>query len=425
MIATFGGSASLASDHADPTWLPANRAEANLTDLFFFPDGDRYVAILNARPTLTAPPPYKLKPYTYEISIDTRSAVRFPAAASAPGTACRTSQELRDDVAAQPYSAEAQQLNGDCLRYGGTVADPAGIRADVSMVFALENDATLRAENVKIEGLRPTPVFVFDDLSLAKLRRDPARYADAIIVYAGVRDDPFIFPRFFNANAVSIVVSIPKSAFATTSQDWLLWGASRHARNGKKIDHVGRSNRTQVARFDVLNTKEPGQHLKVLRDVTAFRVKVQDFLKEVVRPASNLNQLSGFLLRGYDYAPDVMIFTTRHPPGFPNGRLLTDDVARITCENGDCPLLENSYIDSRAFPRAIRNDKPFLTEFPYLAPRWPYRPQPFVGSPWHYFRAHLLWPLIIILTALLAFSVWRRWACKRLAIPKTRPGESR
>jgi hypothetical protein len=53
---------------------------------------------------------------------------------------------------------------------------------------------------------------------------------------------------------------------------------------------------------------------------------------------------------------------------------LTDDVALLTCEQGDCPLIENSFIDSKEWPRATVNDKPFLTEFPYLAEPWPSTP---------------------------------------------------
>ena len=408
-----------ASDHADPAWLSNTKQEANLTGLFFFPVGDRYVAILNTRPTLTAPPPYNLKPYTFTIDIDTHSAVQFPPPAPPPPPAPLPMPAPPAGVAPAPtpapVSAAAQALNGDFARYGGRVVNPAGIGPDVSFTFALENDATLRPEKLTIVGLDPqVPVQVFNDSNLYNLRTNPDVYKNSIWVYTGVRDDPFIFPKFFNANIVTMIVSVPKSAFRTTSQDWLLWGVSKRARNGEKIDHVGRSNRTQLGRFDILNTAEPNRHVKILRDATAARVKVQDFLKEVLRPVSNLNQLSGFLLRSYDYAPDVMIFSTRYPAHFPNGRQLEDDVARITCDNGDCPLQENSYIDSKAYPRATKNDKPFLTDFPYLAERWAWRPQPFTGSPWHWFIAHLFWPLVLIVTLFLAFRVWRRRTCARL-----------
>jgi hypothetical protein len=35
-----------------------------------------------------------------------------------------------------------------------------------------------------------------------------------------------------------------------------------------------------------------------------------------------------------------------------------DDVALLTCEQGDCPLQDNSFIDSNQWSRATVNDKP-------------------------------------------------------------------
>jgi hypothetical protein len=83
-----------------------------------------------------------------------------------------------------------------------------------------------------------------------------------------------------------------------------------------------------------------------------------------------------FKLRPYDNFPDVMIYTNQYPIGFPNGRKLTDDVGALTCDQGDCALVEGSYIDSPQYPRATVNDKPFLKEFPYLAEPWPTSPPP-------------------------------------------------
>jgi hypothetical protein len=65
-----------------------------------------------------------------------------------------------------------------------------------------------------------------------------------------------------------------------------------------------------------------------------------------------------------------MIYTNRFPPGFPNGRFLTDDVAAITCSTGDCILQELSFIEG-GWPRATVNDKPFLDDWPFLAEPWP------------------------------------------------------
>jgi hypothetical protein len=82
-----------------------------------------------------------------------------------------------------------------------------------------------------------------------------------------------------------------------------------------------------------------------------------------------------FNIRPYDLVPDVMIYTTRVPEGFPNGRRLEDDVAGLTCSVGDCVLQEIAFIEG-GWPRETINDKPFLDDFPYLAETWPDSPPP-------------------------------------------------
>ena len=82
-----------------------------------------------------------------------------------------------------------------------------------------------------------------------------------------------------------------------------------------------------------------------------------------------------FQIRKYDLVPDVMIYADRFPAGYPNGRLLTDDVVAQTCAFGDCLLQEISYIEG-GWPRATTNDRPFLDDWPYLAEPWPERPEP-------------------------------------------------
>jgi hypothetical protein len=86
--------------------------------------------------------------------------------------------------------------------------------------------------------------------------------SEAIRVWTGVRDDPFIFPRFFGTNIVAMVLRIPISSFPEGQQDWLIWGTSR--RGDKQIDHVGRSNRTMLPRLDRLNKLPPNKHVAAL-----------------------------------------------------------------------------------------------------------------------------------------------------------------
>ena len=105
-----------------------------------------------------------------------------------------------------------------------------------------------------------------------------------------------------------------------------------------------------------------------------------------------------FQIRKYDLVPDVMIYTNRFPAGFPNGRLLTDDVNAILCTTGDCLLQELSFIEGD-WPRATKNDKDFLPDWPYLAEPWADKQEPAPST-------RSIWPYIIAIGLLLAFLIW-------------------
>jgi len=310
----------LASDHADPTDL--TDPYANITGLFFFPKGDQYTMIFNVRRSLTAPKPYDLSPYEYVVNIDLTTPVTF-------------------------------DKEEDRARYGGTIATPDKIHPDVTFTIHLNDDTTLKDMNVK--GLK-----------------DPNR----IRTFFGVRDDPFIFPRFFNVNVISMVMSIPKDAFPAGQQDFILWGTT--SKNGVEFDHVGRSIRTQLPRFFWINTSPPSEHVKILMEKKEKIDKVYNFFRNnkewYSKAVADLMETS-FLIRKYDLVADVMVYTDRLPPGYPNGRLLTDDVVAQTCGFGDCLLRDLSFIEGN-WPRATVNDKPFLDDFPYEAEPWPDKAEP-------------------------------------------------
>ncbi len=318
--------AARASDHADPITL--ENLEAGLTGLFFWPEGDQMILVLGTRRSLSAGGPYDLEPYAFTVYMDLHTQVAY------------------DDPA-------------DLARYGGTVVHPEGIQPDVTIRLRLNDDATVKEKT--ITGL-PDP--------------------DAIRVWTGPRDDPFIFPRFFGTNVIALVFSIPMSEFPPDQRDWLLWGTSSWAESGKEIDHVGRANRTQNGRLDFLNTLPPNEHVAALQEMATKRKRLENTLMRVSMPLANLFHLQ-LQLYPYDLTdPDVMIYTNRRPPGFPNGRMLPDDVAYLTCQTGDCTLMALSYAESSQFPRATVNDKPFLTEFPYLAEPWPEKPPKPVPHPY-------------------------------------------
>jgi hypothetical protein len=309
-------SAIRASDHADPMNL--QDPEANITGLFFFPHGDQMVLVFNVRRSLRNPKPYNLEPYEYVINMDLKTPVTF-------------------------------ENEANNARYGGTIATPGEIHVDAAITVHLNNDATLKS--VAYRGLKNT---------------------DGIRTFTGVRDDPFIFPRFFKQNVISMVLSIPRSSFPDDrQQDFILWGTTSKA--GKQIDHVGRSIRTQLPRFDSLNTLPPSEHVKEVMRLMEKWDGVYNFFNDFQEWWSKA--IAGVIettlkIRAFDAVADVMIYTDRRKPGFPNGRQLPDDVVLGVCQAGDC-LLVDLAMAKGVFPRQTVNDKEFLPDFPYLAEPWP------------------------------------------------------
>lgn len=344
----------LASDHADPMVL--EEPNANITDLFFYPKDDRMILIFNVRRALTAPKPYDLAPYEYVIHIDTNTPVTFE-------------EENR-------------------LRYGGTVSNPGAIKENISFRFRLNDDATLKSK--QFTGLTDT---------------------DQIEVYTGVREDPFIFPRFFKRNAISTVLSIPRTSFPPGKQDFIIWGSVYE--DGEQIDHVGRSNRTQLGRFDFLNTLPPNEHVPAIME----KMKSRDALVKRFNKYKETQQIGGLLqyvyqIRKYDLQPDVMIYSSRYPAGFPNGRQLPDDPAGETCKYGDCVLQELAYIEGEDFPRRLTNDKEFLPDFPYLAEPYPDNPAQPAPAPSIYPTLFMLLLIVLLVVFLILWLVYK-WGFRR------------
>ena len=193
----------------------------------------------------------------------------------------------------------------------------------------------------------------------------------AVNVWTGVTDDPFIFPVFFGTNVVAMVMTIPRSLFPPEQRDWVLWATS--SEGDRQIDHVGRSLRTQNPRFELLNTLPPSRHVEAIKAEHEHPSLMRDVFLRI-----GLQQT--FAYRKWDQVPDVMLYTTREPVKFPNGRVLTDDVAEELARYGDTLLKEISYI-AGGWPRKTTNDKEFLVvtrpdgttapKFPYLAAPWP------------------------------------------------------
>lgn len=264
--------------------------------------------------------------------------------------------------------------------YGGTVVAPQEIAEEALLDFRLkldknDDDVSVQLADVIIDGISGpmnqiagNSVRVSDgSLVSAPAPAGGAWRADAINVQTGIFDDPFVFPRFFRGNVIGVVASIPLALLRlpdgspATNRTILLW-ATTHEKDGQQVDHVGRSLRTQLPRFGQLNLLHPSQH-------------VASILRRHSHPTLLENSLSTFIApleahRFYDAAPDVMIYNLTRPAAFPNGRWLEDDVAKTLADAGETLLFELSLSESKQFPRATTNDKPFKLTFPYLADPW-------------------------------------------------------
>ncbi|MCS7466841.1 hypothetical protein NZK35_09315 [Stieleria sp. ICT_E10.1] len=420
--------AAAASDHADPIdVLNRQRQERALTDLFVFPvkqDGtpafpfervaklplhaplddvvrdelsgqereqiDALVIILCVRRELTDSTTLKLEPYTYKINIDYNSSVEFPIpaeAVTASGNAT-TAPADAEDVAEHSHAADKLSLVEAFARYGGKISHPDEIKEDIVIEFRLTDDGKLQTGYPRFalpQGL---------DIDLNGM--------------SGVHDDPFIFPAFFDTNIVAMQVRVPISVFPNDRTDFLIWATS-HKGSGGPIDHVGRSLRTQNPRFELLNTLHPSQHVAAITEEHAHPSLMRDILLR-------LNFGSLFAYRRWDFVPDVMCYSTNYRVGFPNGRLLTDDVAAILAQHGDTLLYELSYQDDRyRWPRQTTNDgrdngsEAFLSNAPYLLPANPQRAQP---PPLRLSTASIV-KLTLIVIALLLFLLLTHWLFAR------------
>jgi len=262
--------------------------------------------------------------------------------------------------------------------YGGIIQNPETIAEDAVLDFRLKfaadaenSDVSLDEKQTRIEGI-PGPInIVAENRRSADGARELVKSSpwrpDAINIQCGIFDDPFIFPRFFRANVVGIVVSIPLKKLhrpdGTLVKDGpvFLW-ATTHRPDGKQSDHVGRSLRTQLPRFGYLNELPPWKHLAAITRVHANPNLLENVFITFIPPLE--------AHRHYDSVPDVMIYDLTKVPRFPNGRWLADDVAKTLADAGETLLLELSYAESKQFPRSTVNDKPFRLNFPYLAERW-------------------------------------------------------
>ncbi|WP_050031080.1 hypothetical protein [Verrucomicrobium sp. BvORR034] len=401
-----------ASDHADPLDLnalnPPKDGEPRITDLHVYLDKDQNPALPEAKNLIVSicvfPSMARLEEVPKDqVDAQKQNLVMVGTQLSAMSGGDPAAPKYKH-TQPRPLNLKSYRYNifmdlnaqlgfssvADRERYGATILQPDDISSEVELEFTLNNDGSLDPANFRLTGL-PSGRPVVN-----------APYRDKEInVRTGVFDDPFIFPRFFRTNIIGIVVSIPLDRFAPQQRNFLVWATT--TKDGKQIDHVGRSQRTQLPRFDGLNFLPPSKHVADINRRHNNPTILEDFNRTFFSPL--------FARRPYDAMPDVLIFSRSQPTRFPNGRVLSDDVAALTAMAGDTQLWEASYTDDNRYPRVTMNDgeyrinpatgapqrnpqgqleqfslKPFSNEFPYFASPW------LVGEKPEYARPRLARP---------------------------------
>ncbi len=199
------------------------------------------------------------------------------------------------------------------ITYGGTVKYPKKIKEDI--IFEVTFDAN-NTPTLNIKGLKKKAV-------------------EKIKLFSGLRDDPFIVSIRIGKNIAAIVLEMPLDLITDDNyymehdikvrDTLLLWTTSSvSAINGEEQEFIGRAFRSTFPENDAMNTLHPRLHYSEL-----------------------------------SVAPDVIFLNLKQPIGYPNGRLLTDDVV---------DLIADPRILAIDIPSPTENDVPFLAKFPYLAP---------------------------------------------------------
>lgn len=234
-----------ASDHGDTALLTSlQRHDARITDLYAFIRDEKLVLVVCLDPTVAPDVREYIFPrnLSVRISIDTHSEVKF----SDP-----------DDLAA----------------LGGTVVDPGGIGADISIGISFDKH---RHPRLKVDGL-------------------PGRVRNEIDLFTGLRDDPFIRGPRIGRNVAAIVLQLPVGEVVEPHGTMLVWAVSKVPEiHGPQADLAGLSLRNQFPENEAMNLLHPRNHLKLL-----------------------------------GLSPDVIIFDTSQHAAFPNGRELADDVVDL------------------------------------------------------------------------------------------------
>lgn len=209
---------------------------------------------------------------------------------------------------------------------------------DVEFAINIDTDAPLAPDGTLLDKNA-----VEEDVVI-RIRFTPDGTADIkgpfSMFYAGLRDDPFIRGPRMGRNTACIVVQTPLKAILKEQSTVLIWATA-------KVDGLG----------------GPFQDIFGAPFLSQFNRSLN-----VVHPRDHF--------REFGFGPDVMVLDTSRPSGFPNGRLLTDDVVdmvnqMLTTDPQKMPISPKDFTErimKTDWPYPSVNDLPFSPDFPYLAP---------------------------------------------------------
>ncbi len=206
----------------------------------------------------------------------------------------------------------------------GIILNKNDIREDIVISIRFKDDGTavINGDN-KFGSIFSIPFLVLFSCASS----DDVDIVDAITnFFAGPRDDPFIRGPRIGKNVAAIVLEIPIDAVVKNNNPLLIWST------------------TNVDSFPGdFQERAGGPITSMLNDVLNFTHPSEDF-------------------ENFSIEPDVLVLNTSLPSGFPNGRVLEDDVVDLVCPGVCDNIIEND----EPFPS--ENDVPFLDDFPFLAP---------------------------------------------------------
>jgi hypothetical protein len=311
------------SDHFD-----TEDSRTDLCDLYVFPSPnqpDRSVLILNINPEASVDE-WSFDPAaSYEIKLDTDG-------------------DLENDIAFHVLFRELDDGDARATIYRATRAAARGTGAIGEAVV----DARVRRDGMG-EGTSANGYRFF-----AGLRSDP-HFKDILgfrnnFQFTG--DDPVA-----RRNVFGIVVEVPNEALGGSAVS--LWARAMTLVEGeiRQVDQAGRPG--------INNTFNEPEEDRLAFDASApsgqrelFGEKFVAFLRSIGYPDEDARELAQTFL------PDVLEYDLTAPPGYPNGRRLTDDTADLLAA-----LLTRGRITSDlAGPHTD-----LMADFPYLGP--PHSPE--------------------------------------------------